>query len=104
MNSSTAWTGGTRLSELTENDTEYQFSTTPSRKGERLDSERRILKELLEDAEPYLEHGKPYYKAWVQMLWCEAAGANARQFRRRLAEMPEELRNVYDRFLDGRQK
>jgi hypothetical protein len=92
------------IKNLTEHDTDYQFSTTPSRKDERLNTERQTLVELLEDAEGFLECGTPYYKATVLTLWCESTGANARQFRRRLAEMPEELRKVYDRFKDGRQR
>jgi hypothetical protein len=92
------------IKNLTEHDTDYQFSTTPSRKDERLSTERQALVELLKDGEEILECGRPYYKATVQALWCEFTGANSRQFRRRLAEMPEELRKVYDRFKDGRQR
>jgi hypothetical protein len=92
------------VKELTQHDTDYQFSTTPSRKDERLNSERQLLTDVLLDAEEFLERGRPYYKATVQTLWCEAAGANDRQFRRRLAEMPDNLRAIYDCLSDGRQR
>lgn len=92
------------IKQLTQYDTDYQYSKTPSRKDERLDEERQTLIEILEDAEEIVDCGKPYYKASVQAVWCELTGANDRQFRRRLAEMPEELRKVYDRLKDGRQR
>jgi hypothetical protein len=92
------------IKQLTQYDTDYQYSKTPSRKEERLDEERQTLIEILEDAEEIVDCGKPYYKASAQTAWCGLTGANARQFRRRLAEMPEELRKVYDRLKDGRQR
>jgi hypothetical protein len=92
------------IKELTQCDTNYQFSTLPSRKDERLTSERQRLRELLEDAGDLLDIDRSYPKATVQALWCEATGANDRQFRRRLKEMPDELRSVYGRLQDGRQR
>ena len=74
------------IKELTQCDTNYQFSAPPSRKDERLTSERRWLNDLLDDASDFLECGWPYQKATVQAIWCDMTGANDRQFRRRLAE------------------
>ena len=92
------------IKELTKYDTDYQFSKTPSRKDERLDKERKELEDLLWEAEDFLKLKCHFLKATVQELWCKNTGANERQFRRRLAELPEELRNIYDRCKDGRQR
>lgn len=92
------------VKELTRYDTEYKFSKLPSRKDVRLESERKELSDLLEDAGDVLADPDlpPFRKNEIVTLWCDATGQNDRQFRRRLAELPEHLRAVYDRCPDGR--
>lgn len=93
------------VKELTRHDTEYQFSKMPSRKDDRLESERAVLAEILDDAGGMLEYfgtAASSYKHEVIEKWCTATGKNDRQFRRRLAEMPENLQGVYERLPDRR--
>jgi hypothetical protein len=93
------------VKELTRHDTEYKFSKMPSRKDDRLESERAVLAEILDDAGGVLEYfgtAAVSHKHEVIESWCAATGQNDRQFRRRLAELPENLQGVYERLLDRR--
>jgi hypothetical protein len=95
------------VKELTRYDTEYKFSKAPSRKDERLGSERTALIEILEDAGDVLDKfpnapGVNSYKHEVIEMWRNATGQNERQFRRRLAELSANLRDVYERLPDRR--
>jgi hypothetical protein len=90
------------IKELTRYDVEYRYSNPPSRKEQRLESERETLTDLLEDMEGFLDEGHPIYKHEVIEGWCESTGQNQRQFRRRLSELPEHIRGIYDRMLDRR--
>jgi hypothetical protein len=77
----------------------------PSRKDDRLESERAVLAEILDDAGGVLEYfgtAAVSHKHEVIESWCAATGQNDRQFRRRLAELPENLQGVYERLLDRR--
>lgn len=90
------------IKELTRYDVEYRYSKPPSRKDQRLESERETLISFLEDMEGVLEAGMPVYKHALIEEWCKATEQNERQFRRRLAELPEHLQGVYDRMQDRR--
>ena len=87
---------------LTRYDVEYRYSKPPSRKDERLQREREELAILLEDFEGFLDEGQEIYKHTVIEQWCGFMGQNERQFRRRLAELPESLQTIYSRLLDRR--
>jgi hypothetical protein len=90
------------IKELTRYDVEYRYSKPPSRKDKRLEREREGLTILLEDYEDLLDAGHEMYKHSLIDTWCESTGQNERQFRRRLAELPESLQAVYDRLQDRR--
>jgi hypothetical protein len=90
------------VKELTRYDVEYRYSKPPSRKDQRLEREREELTILLEDFEDLLDAGYEVYKHNVIDQWCERTSQNERQFRRRLAELPDSLQAVYDRLLDRR--
>jgi len=90
------------VKELTRYDVEYRYSKPPSRKDQRLEYERETLMSYLDDAEGFIEAGQPYQKAGLIECWCQDTGQNERQFRRRLAELPESYRRIYDQLLDRR--
>jgi hypothetical protein len=91
--------------ELVQHDTTFRFSKPLSAKDERLASERAALAERLEDVEfmrGYFGDVTRRYKHEIIDEWCIATGQNDRQFRRRLAELPENLRSVYEQLPDRR--
>jgi hypothetical protein len=91
------------IKDLTRYDVEYRYSKPPSRKEERLNKEREDLIYFLEDAEDCMNSGgNPWQKHIIMNLWCKHSGKNERQFRRRLAELPEHLRSFYERLPDRR--
>jgi hypothetical protein len=93
------------VKELTRHDTEYKFSKMPSRKDDRLESERAALAEILDEAGEMLEYygtAAVSHKHEVIESWCAVTGQNDRQFRRRLTELPENLQGVYERLPDRR--
>ena len=76
------------VKELTRHDTEYKFSKMPSRKDDRLESERVVLAEILDEVGEMLEYfgtATGSHKHEVIQRWCIATGKNDRQFRRRMA-------------------
>ena len=73
-------------------DTEYENSR-PSAQSQRLESERIALVEILEDAQ---DADDPPHKNQIIDWWLQVTdNASSRQFFRRLAEIPSELRKVY---------
>lgn len=92
------------IKELIRYDVEYQYSRPPSRKDDRLASERKELVDVLLDAQDFAERGVPSSKQEAVTSWCEATGHNDRQFRRRLAEVPEHIRSIYDQLHDARMR
>lgn len=92
------------IKELTRYDVEYLYSRPPSRKDARLEAERKELVDILLDAKECAELGASSSKQEAVKSWCEATGQNDRQFRRRLAEVPEHIRSIYDQLHDGRMR
>jgi hypothetical protein len=93
------------IKDLTRYDVEYRYSKPPSRKEERLDKEREDLIFYLENAEDCVNCGsEQWQKHSIMDSWCGATGQNERQFRRRLAEVPEHLRAFYERLPDRRMR
>ena len=84
--------------EITQFDVQYTHTKPPSRK-DRLEKEREELQILLEDHE---EMGGTTEKRALQEVWTEITGMGQRQFFRRLAELPENIRALYESFPDGR--
>ena len=81
---------------LTQYDVAYKHTRAPSRK-ERLEDQRQELLVFIEDHE--LLGSK---KSDVQAVWMEHFGASQRQFFRRLSELPENIRAIYDSLPDDR--
>ena len=96
------------MKKMAQYDVEYKYSQKPpSKKDERLKKEREELDWILGDIGLFLDDGddpSEYPKHKVIERWCEATGHNERQFRRRLAEMPEDIQQTYDRLPDRRMK
>ncbi len=86
---------------LTQYDVAYKHTRAPSRK-ERLENQREELQVFIEDAEEFMKSGFESKKSDVQSLWMESFGENKRQFFRRLSELPENIRAIYDGLPDDR--
>ena len=86
---------------LTQYDVAYKHTRAPSRK-ERLENQRQELQVFIEDAEEFLTTDAPMKKSDVQTLWMDAFGEGKRQFFRRLNELPENIRAIYDGLPDDR--
>jgi hypothetical protein len=84
--------------EITQFDVQYRHTKAPTRK-DRLQTEREELKVILEDAE---DLGSSLEKTEAQEMWMSAMNQNQRQFFRRLAELPENIRAIYDGLPDAR--
>ncbi len=84
--------------DITQFDVQFAHTKPPSRK-DRLEKDREELQILLEDHE---EMGGTTEKRAIQELWMELTGKNQRQFFRRLGELPENMRELYESFPDGR--
>lgn len=86
------------IKEITQFDVQYAHSTSPGRK-ERLEEERDELETILFDLE---DMGGTTEKRATQDLWMKMTGQGQRQFFRRLSELPEKIREIYEGFPDGR--
>lgn len=86
------------IKEITQFDVQYAHTKPPSRK-DRLEKEREELQTIILDLE---DMGGTTEKRAVQKLWTEMTGLNQRQFFRRLSELPENMRDIYEGFPDGR--
>jgi hypothetical protein len=84
--------------EITQFDVQYRHTEAPSRK-DRLESERAELQIILEDAE---DGGCVLEKNQAREMWMGGTGQGQRQFFRRLQEMPENMRAIYDGLPDAR--
>jgi hypothetical protein len=86
------------IKDIANYDVAYEHSKPNARK-ERLSEELEHLKRILvscADDDPT--------KKDIEFIWMEQTGQNDRQFRRRLAELNEEYRRIYDALSDGRNK
>ncbi|MCH7689398.1 MAG: hypothetical protein IH899_22450 [Planctomycetes bacterium] len=86
------------IKDITQFDVQYRHTEAPSRK-DRLESERAELQIILEDAE---DGGCVLEKNQAREMWMGGTGQSERQFFRRLREMPENMRAIYDGLPDAR--
>ena len=83
-------------------DVTYENSQAPSRKDQRLASERQELTDLLEDVMEF-EEDKRMLKGEIIQTWLDITdNKNSKQFRRRLDELPETYRQMYASLPDKR--
>lgn len=91
--------------QLARHDVESAYSQVGHKRDDRLQKERDILVEVIEDAQGCMEAGGGQWrKSDLVKVWCGATGLNDRQFRRRLEDIPADLRKFYDSLPDGRRK